>query len=516
MSSDSKEMDDTTAVPETKTSAKGKRGSYLSWVLTIAGLGVLATYLMLSKPPKIETQTGTSTAVNVQITERGTLRVPQAGPFAEQLRRVSVTARRTATPLIDATGTLLAAPSMDGSSQSAVRWQFATGELLSTYAELLQADADVVFQTRQAQTTRTLHDTKVRTQTQVVDRLRRLVEVGSDSARDLAAEEANLLERRLEGDRAIHEVDNALKAAQRKQAALVRQLEQAGLSPDLLRRTDRGRILVVAEIPESRIEQVRENQACSVRFFGHPNAPKTGRVAKILPTVSTAQRTLRVVVVLDDATDATLRPGMFANVALGTEERDAIIGPQSALVHVGRSDYVLVVSGDELVITPGHAGREPGERYRDRHGRQLWGDDRKRRRDPSQADGDPISGFSWRRSMIRFLVRTALRFRIQVIALAGLLLALGVWALINQRVDAYPDISSQMVQVITVYPGRAPEEVRGRGSIQTIHDLESIFVKSVGGTPVYLRDVASVQIDHRVPSGIFSRNRTDGLSRESS
>lgn len=278
--------------------------------------------------------------------------------------------------------------------------------------------------------------------------------------------------------------------------------------------------------------------------------------------------------------------------------------------------------------------------------------------------------------MIQFLVRTALRFRAQVIALALILAGLGAWALSRQRVDAYPDISPQMVQVLTVYPGRAPEEVerqitipieiamrnvprvetirsrtifglsvvqlifeegtesywarqrvqeklaavdlpdtasaeigpmataygeifryelvsngsqdliglrtlndwvviprllrvpgvaevsnfgglakefavlfdaaqlrryevsisdvvdaiqsnnqsaggsvvtrgsmafvvRGRGSIQSIRDLESIFVKTVGGTPVYLRDVASVQIDHRVPSGIFSRNRTD-------
>ena len=278
--------------------------------------------------------------------------------------------------------------------------------------------------------------------------------------------------------------------------------------------------------------------------------------------------------------------------------------------------------------------------------------------------------------MIRWLVRTALRFRIHVLALAGLLAALGIWAMLHQRVDAYPDISAQMVQVIIFYPGRAPEEVerqvtipveiamrnvprvetvrsrtivglsvvqlifeegtdsywarqrvqerlaavglpesasaelgplatghgeifryelasdgthdltelrtlndwvviprllrapgvaevsnfggyvkqysvlfdaaqlrrfdvsiaevvdaiqtnnqnaggsvvrrgsmafvvRGRGSIQAISDIEAIFIKSVDGTPVYLRDLASVQIDHRVPTGVYSRNRSD-------
>lgn len=278
--------------------------------------------------------------------------------------------------------------------------------------------------------------------------------------------------------------------------------------------------------------------------------------------------------------------------------------------------------------------------------------------------------------MIGWLVRTALRFRAHMLVVASLLAALGVWTLLHQRVDAYPDISAQMVQVITVYPGRAAEEVerqvtipieiavrnvprvqtvrsrtifglsvvqlifeegtetywarqrvqerlatvtlpepavaelgplataygeifryeltsdgrhdltdlrtlhdwvviprlmrvpgvaevsnfggyakeysvvfdpaqlrrfdasiaeivdaiqsnnqsaggsilrrgsmafvvRGRGSIREIDDLQRIFIKSVAGTPVYLRDVASVQLDHRVPTGIFSRNEND-------
>jgi cobalt-zinc-cadmium resistance protein CzcA len=51
--------------------------------------------------------------------------------------------------------------------------------------------------------------------------------------------------------------------------------------------------------------------------------------------------------------------------------------------------------------------------------------------------------------------------------------------------------------------------IRGSGSIQDLKGIENTFVKSVGGTPVYLRDVASVGLDNLTPSGIFSRNRTD-------
>jgi cobalt-zinc-cadmium resistance protein CzcA len=51
--------------------------------------------------------------------------------------------------------------------------------------------------------------------------------------------------------------------------------------------------------------------------------------------------------------------------------------------------------------------------------------------------------------------------------------------------------------------------IRGRGSIQSLKEIENTYVKSVGGTPVYLRDVAAVDLDHLVPFGIFSKDFRD-------
>jgi cobalt-zinc-cadmium resistance protein CzcA len=48
--------------------------------------------------------------------------------------------------------------------------------------------------------------------------------------------------------------------------------------------------------------------------------------------------------------------------------------------------------------------------------------------------------------------------------------------------------------------------IRGTGSIETIAQIENIFVKSVGGTPVYIRDVARVQAIARPPSGIYMKD----------
>jgi cobalt-zinc-cadmium resistance protein CzcA len=51
--------------------------------------------------------------------------------------------------------------------------------------------------------------------------------------------------------------------------------------------------------------------------------------------------------------------------------------------------------------------------------------------------------------------------------------------------------------------------IRGRGSIQSLEDIENTFVKSVGGAPVYLRDAATVEVDHPPPFGVFSKDLND-------
>src|SRR5262245_10903446 len=67
--------------------------------------------------------------------------------------------------------------------------------------------------------------------------------------------------------------------------------------------------------------------------------------------------------------------------------------------------------------------------------------------------------------MIPNLIRAAMHRPWVVVIGAIVIMGLGVWAFQHQPIDAYPDISSQMVQVITVYPGRAPEEVERQVTI---------------------------------------------------
>src|SRR5262249_34518797 len=61
--------------------------------------------------------------------------------------------------------------------------------------------------------------------------------------------------------------------------------------------------------------------------------------------------------------------------------------------------------------------------------------------------------------MVAALIRWAFRFRWVVMLCAGLIAALGIWVFKHMKIEAYPDISSVSVTIITQYPGRAPEEV---------------------------------------------------------
>jgi cobalt-zinc-cadmium resistance protein CzcA len=92
--------------------------------------------------------------------------------------------------------------------------------------------------------------------------------------------------------------------------------------------------------------------------------------------------------------------------------------------------------------------------------------------------------------MMTALIRYCLRHRLLVLGLAAVVAALGAWTYTQQRIDAYPDISAQVVTVITTYPGRAPEEVErqvtvpielGMGSVPRLAIIRSrtIFGLSV-------------------------------------
>jgi cobalt-zinc-cadmium resistance protein CzcA len=51
--------------------------------------------------------------------------------------------------------------------------------------------------------------------------------------------------------------------------------------------------------------------------------------------------------------------------------------------------------------------------------------------------------------------------------------------------------------------------IRSAGLIENIMQIEDIFVKSIEGTPIYIKDVASVEIDAATPWSIYSKDTND-------
>lgn len=66
--------------------------------------------------------------------------------------------------------------------------------------------------------------------------------------------------------------------------------------------------------------------------------------------------------------------------------------------------------------------------------------------------------------LTRFLA-ILMRHRLMVFAILAGIMGLGVWCFTKQKIDAYPDISAQMVELVTMYPGRAPEDVERQVTI---------------------------------------------------
>ena len=61
--------------------------------------------------------------------------------------------------------------------------------------------------------------------------------------------------------------------------------------------------------------------------------------------------------------------------------------------------------------------------------------------------------------MIDRLIAAALRFRVVVVASILALVAVGTWALANLKVDAFPDLTPNQVDVLTAAPGLSPSEL---------------------------------------------------------
>ena len=271
------------------------------------------------------------------------IRVQIGTPLATKAAPALVREATISDPVLTVTGRV-AASLRPGNGNGTDFWQFDSPDALSAYTDWQKGKADTIFATENLASVRKLASSRVEAQQKVVDRLSQAVATGSEAPKDLDKERNDLLQMQITGRKDTYEAETQLRQAKRTESAAAKQLQQLGLDPELLLSSSNAEDIVLADVPEGRLQRARVGQGCRATFYGVSGAPFTGRVKSMASVLSKERRSLRVLFTINDPDDK-LRPGMFAEIGLGTDPRNAVLMPAEGIVHVGRADYALVAAG---------------------------------------------------------------------------------------------------------------------------------------------------------------------------
>lgn len=106
-------------------------------------------------------------------------------------------------------------------------------------------------------------------------------------------------------------------------------------------------IEVHVPLPETDLPRLRKTSVVRIRVDAIPERVFEGKIARVAPTIESATRSARLIVVVPNA-DQALRPGMFARATVVFDERQAIVIPSDAIVRRGEAAVVFVVKEDTV------------------------------------------------------------------------------------------------------------------------------------------------------------------------
>ena len=96
-------------------------------------------------------------------------------------------------------------------------------------------------------------------------------------------------------------------------------------------------------VPENALAALREGLSVRASAPAFPGRVFAGKVASIDSRVDMATRSVTVRALLANE-DGALKPGMFLNVSLANDERQALVIPEEALTPEAERQYVFVVA----------------------------------------------------------------------------------------------------------------------------------------------------------------------------
>ena len=106
---------------------------------------------------------------------------------------------------------------------------------------------------------------------------------------------------------------------------------------------DLSKVWVIAQVYESDLPWVSENDAVDMQLTAIPGKTFKGTLSYIYPYAEAATRTIKVRMAFDNP-DLLLKPDMFANVTIHTKNQpEAITVPTEAIIRSGDKDQVFIM-----------------------------------------------------------------------------------------------------------------------------------------------------------------------------
>lgn len=319
----------------------------------VAGIVAIVVVLlrpMQGAPAAVEPPPAPAIAKNVAaavtVTPEGLISITADSPLHRHLAQQTLKAELVRFPAITVSGSILARI-RPGDEPIEDRWQFSNADLAASFADWTRTQGELGFARSQLAKTRELAEAQSDYLRANLRRLDPLWKAGNVPEKDYKAAQAELLKAQLQGEKDVFSAESTLRTTQKNLKALERDLSQDGIEPVVFGRAIENMVLVSANVPETKISQVHEGQACLARFYAYPDRAFDAHVETLSSLLTQERRTLRVLFELNDP-DQVLRPGMFAEVGLGTDDREAILVPADALLHINLYDYVFVLAGDGL------------------------------------------------------------------------------------------------------------------------------------------------------------------------
>lgn len=135
----------------------------------------------------------------------------------------------------------------------------------------------------------------------------------------------------------------------------------------ILTLADLSQVLVVAEVPEISLGQIRVGQLVKITFPAYPGEAREGRIDYIFPTLDAEARTARVRIILPNP-GGQLKIGMFANLEIAGNSAGALVAPSEAVISTGKRNVVIVQRGGAFIPVEVELGRTVGDKTEIRRG----------------------------------------------------------------------------------------------------------------------------------------------------